>query len=715
VNQSQTVLDRGFALALDAAPCAMLVVDPAGQIVLANRLCEELFGYEPVDLIGQPVDLLVPEAQRSAHPAYRAKYLAAPETRPMGMGRELFGRRRDGTTVAVEIGLNPVDTSTGLYVLASIVDISERKAAQAREAALVVQLEARVQADGVELRERARIEQWLRIKEAVNRALVAAGALEDVGRYVLQVIAEGLAWELGELWLVDAAAGRLRRAASWRCPGWGETEFEVRSHTETFTPGVGLPGRVWMTGKPVWLPDAPMDAAFTRASLARAGGLHGACAFPIVAGEQVLGVMAFFEGAVRPADAELLGLMADVGRELGQFIARTWATEALATSELRLRIAVEAGNMGVWDWDARSGRVHWSPGLEAIHGLAPGSFPGTFAAYQEDMHPEDRPVVLEAIGRALREEAPYHVVYRIIRPDGEERWLEAYGRRMRGEADEVTGLTGVCMDITDRKRTEQENTRLNQELERALRTHDEFLSATSHDLKNPLAAIKATADLLRRHMETGRLADAEPSRRLLANIDRSVTQMLGMVQNLLDLVRAEPGQVLALNRGPTDLVAMVEHAVSEVQRVHPEHRIRTEIYGEPAGFMGEWDRLWLERGITNLLDNAVKYSPDGGDVSITVAPAPTPEPSIILTVHDHGVGIPVADLPHIFDRFHRGSNVVGKIPGTGIGLAVVRQVIESHGGTIAIASSPGAGTTVRVSLPLGDLGQAPPGSAGVRA
>jgi len=133
VTQSRSVLGQGFELALEAAPCAMLVVDHGGRIVWANRLCEQLFGYAREDLTGQFVELLVPAEQRESHPAYREKYLESPQTRLMGVGRDLSGRRRDGSAVPVEIGLNPVDLSVGEFVVASIVDITERKQAEQQQ------------------------------------------------------------------------------------------------------------------------------------------------------------------------------------------------------------------------------------------------------------------------------------------------------------------------------------------------------------------------------------------------------------------------------------------------------------------------------------------------------------------------------------------------------------------------------------------------------
>jgi PAS domain S-box-containing protein len=130
--------------------------------------------------------------------------------------------------------------------------------------------------------------------------------------------------------------------------------------------------------------------------------------------------------------------------------ARVEADEALRHSEERARMALEAGQMGSWQWIVADGRVEWSETLERIHGLEPGTFPGTFEAYQSDIHPEDRARVLHTIRHSL-EGTDHHLVYRIVRPDGAVRWLDARGRLLRDEAGHPQRLVGVCTDVTEDK------------------------------------------------------------------------------------------------------------------------------------------------------------------------------------------------------------------------------------------------------------------------
>jgi signal transduction histidine kinase len=183
----------------------------------------------------------------------------------------------------------------------------------------------------------------------------------------------------------------------------------------------------------------------------------------------------------------------------------------------------------------------------------------------------------------------------------------------------------------------------------------------------------------------------------LENIDAASNRMTALVDSLLDLAHLQMGQPLELQREPTDLVGLVAEVAAECQQTTDRHEIRLNAI--PALY-GEWDGQRLQRVIGNLLDNAVKYSPDGGSIEVTVARDGGATPTAVLTVQDHGMGIPAADLPRIFDRFRRGSNVVGKVGGTGIGLASARQIVEQHGGTISVSSDVGEGTLITIRLPL---------------
>jgi signal transduction histidine kinase len=241
--------------------------------------------------------------------------------------------------------------------------------------------------------------------------------------------------------------------------------------------------------------------------------------------------------------------------------------------------------------------------------------------------------------------------------------------------------------------------RTRQELEQALRTREEFLAAAAHDLKTPLAAIKGTAQLLRGRVARGASLPPERLQEALGAIDLAATRMGALVDELLDAARLYMQRPLDLDRQPTDLVALARAVAAEVQLATEQHVI--EVRAAVPTLVGPFDSRRLARVLANLVGNAVKYSPHGGTVTIEVEPATEADRSwAVLHVRDQGLGIPPEDLPHIFERFHRGSNVVGRISGTGIGLASARHAVEAHGGTLSVSSVLGRGSCFTIRLPL---------------
>ncbi len=243
-----------------------------------------------------------------------------------------------------------------------------------------------------------------------------------------------------------------------------------------------------------------------------------------------------------------------------------------------------------------------------------------------------------------------------------------------------------------------ENARLYRDLELAIRTRDEYLAAISHDLRNPLTAIRGSAQLVARLLKRLELEQPEPLGAALGIIDSATVRMERLVKGLLDLARLETGRPLELQRTETDLAALARQVAGEVQQSASGQTIDLEADVE---VIGEWDSARLERVIANLLDNAMKFSHQGSHVEVRVREEQRRGSAVaVLEVTDRGIGIPAEDLPRVFDRFHRGSNVVGRIGGTGLGLAGARQIVEEHGGSISLTSEQGKGTTIRVELPL---------------
>jgi PAS domain S-box-containing protein len=351
--------------------------------------------------------------------------------------------------------------------------------------------------------------------------------------------------------------------------------------------------------------------------------------------------------------------------------------DSRATAE-RLSLALEAGQLNTWDWDVRHDRIVWSEASELILGPTPDRIEG----FIETVHPDDRARVREAIRRSLEDREPYEVEYRTTALDGVQRWLYVRGEAYFDEQGQPTRMLGVDVDVTERKNREV--------------FEQDFVANVAHDIKNPLAAVKAQTQLLRRRIKNGKF-DPATIDGVLAVLDAGLTRMNRRIEELADVARLRAGRQLELRKDSVNLVAMVRGLIDAYQQATDRHTIalRTD---EPELF-GLFDPGRIERVIDNLISNAVKYSPDGGEIAIDLARDANDPNVAVLSITDRGIGIPASDLPHIFDRYRRAGNTA-VITGTGIGLAGSRQIVEQHGGTIDVVSNEGAGSTFTVRIPL---------------
>jgi signal transduction histidine kinase len=230
------------------------------------------------------------------------------------------------------------------------------------------------------------------------------------------------------------------------------------------------------------------------------------------------------------------------------------------------------------------------------------------------------------------------------------------------------------------------------------RFEQEFLADVAHDLRNPLAATKAQAQVMRRRLNANRL-ERDALEDGLATIIANSTRMARRIEELTDVAQLRAGHALELMREPVDLVALAENTAETYRQATERKEIRIESSQE--ALVGNWDMSRIERVVDNLLSNAVKYSPRGGPIIVAVSQDVFGGRECArVAITDHGVGIPASDLVAIFDRFQRGSNVRGRVNGSGIGLAGARTIVERHGGAITVESELGAGSTFTVHLPL---------------
>jgi len=373
------------------------------------------------------------------------------------------------------------------------------------------------------------------------------------------------------------------------------------------------------------------------------------------------------------------------------------AEDALRHGAETLRLALEAARSGTWEWDVGSGRVTWSAGLERIHGLAPGTFAGTFDASLADCHRDDRERVERAVRETLAARRDLQVEYRLALPgEAAARWVELRGKLFCDASGAPQRVVGVCADITDRKRAEHERDELlvrerqaRAVAERASRAKDEFLAVLSHELRTPLTPVLLTVTLME-----GYPGLSEEVRRDLATVRRNVELEARLIDDLLDLTRIARGK-LKLDLQTADAHALVRSACEicnqgeEVKLTIDLSATRHHVRGDPAR---------LQQVFWNLLNNAYKFTPAGG--RITVTSRNTPDGKLRVEVTDTGVGIDPELLPRIFAAFEQGHTEARRFGGLGLGLAISKALVDAQGGRLAARSDgPGTGATFVVELP----------------
>jgi signal transduction histidine kinase len=249
----------------------------------------------------------------------------------------------------------------------------------------------------------------------------------------------------------------------------------------------------------------------------------------------------------------------------------------------------------------------------------------------------------------------------------------------------------------DLRRTAEARDRALSDLRAAVDERQLFLNSIAHELNSPLTVIQGHVQLIAGRLGRNELPERDQLARGIARIDVSVRRLTALVEEFLWLARLDINEPVGLDRRPTDLVAVARRITDEQSATTTRHRIRFE--SPRDGLVGKWDPRRLGQAVANLIANAIKFSPGGGDIVVSVATEHGSSVAV-LTVRDEGIGIPAAELPQIFDRFYRGEQAKFVAAGTGLGLAAVKHAVEAHGGTVSVESQPGSGATFTLRLPI---------------
>ena len=384
----------------------------------------------------------------------------------------------------------------------------------------------------------------------------------------------------------------------------------------------------------------------------------------------------------------------------------------LATSQERLEVAQSAAGVGFWETDLDSNRTWWSSETEKLYGLAPGSFAGNSDAWLKQVHPDDIAAVNHTLGEYRHRREPFEIEFRIIRSDGDLRWLSSRGRVIFADEHPVRVL-GVTFDITERRLASEElenyRTRLEELVaERTLelaeardaaqaanRSKSSFLANMSHEIRTPMNAIIGLTHMLHRDTSDAR------QRSQLEKISGAANHLLGIINDILDFSKIEAGK-MTLESADFDVDRIVTNACTLVTNKVQEKGLElvADISALPPALTG--DGLRIGQILLNFLSNAVKFTEKGSVVlrASIIAEAP-PGMTVRFEVQDTGIGMTMEQCNRLFHAFEQAdASTTRKFGGTGLGLTISKRLAELMGGRIGVDSKPGQGSTFWLELPL---------------
>ncbi|TVQ17418.1 MAG: PAS domain S-box protein [Leptolyngbya sp. DLM2.Bin15] len=377
----------------------------------------------------------------------------------------------------------------------------------------------------------------------------------------------------------------------------------------------------------------------------------------------------------------------------------------------RLALALKSGAIGIWEWDLVQDHLVWDEQMYRLHGRSPDDPVQSGADWQQSLHPEDRQATETVLTQALQGEQEFDATFRIVWPDGSPRFIKAYGQVQRSPQGQPVRMVGINFDITKRQEAQQriqvqndQLSRANLELERATRLKDEFLASMSHELRTPLNAILGMSEGLQEDV-FGALNPRQ--QKAIATIERSGQHLLELINDILDLskiaadkLELQPSLVSVNTLCQASLAFVQESALRK--HIHLEHDIRgvASLYA---------DERRLRQILINLLVNAVKFTPEGGHVSLTVSTilskqdqesSTSLQPEVVFSIRDTGIGIAESDRNKLFQPFVQIDSALNRQhAGTGLGLSLVKRLAELHGGHISVESSLGQGSCFSVHIP----------------
>lgn len=531
---------------------------------------------------------------------------------------------------------------------------------------------------------------------AIRHVIVSANTWEQAAPQLLGSLCAYLDWDVAQYWSVDAERQALRMRSSWHRDVTGLDEFDEQSRRLSVGAGEGLPGRVWQSGVAAALDDAPTSVDDERGGAAKNAGLRSAVAFPVMNGSAPVGVIELLGHDVRHPENDLVTMLSTAGVEIGQFIQRADTAQALRRSEADHRAIYERSPIGIARVSGDGELLEGNPALLSmlehdLETMKSQAWPDLLRAYDQ------------AAGRARL--APLlagfadqrSVQVRAATGGGRWLWLQLTATSIPDTSGRPEHLLVMIEDVTTVRETQdklaealESQRSANGTLEKLDRTKTEFLSIVSHEFRTALTGIQGFSELIR----DGGL-EPEEIRAYGGYIFNDADRVSRLIGDMLDLDRMESGR-MTMRSADVDINEVLSDAIARAASTGSLIEFKADLDPRLPIVSGDRDRLI--QVVSNLVNNAIKYSPDGGTVTVG---SRAEGAFALISVTDTGLGIPADEISHVFERFRRvRSGAAQSIPGTGLGLTIVKQIVEMHGGKIWVESAVGHGSAFHFTMPL---------------
>ncbi|MEX0829754.1 MAG: PAS domain S-box protein [Nitrospirales bacterium] len=643
------------------------------KIETFNETAESMFLYRMEEIIGKPFQTLFVSSAQNTCDTFLLTYRSQGTTRISGVVKEFQAQRKDGTVFPLTLTLTEAPIWGHRLFTVLLRDITEQKMAERRLAA----------------------------QYAVAQVLAECTSIQEATPEILRAVCESLGWQLGILWQIDPDVQVLRCVEVWRASEDRFSRFVALTQGMAFSKGVGLPGRTWSGGQPVWIPDVVQDKNFPRAPMAAEEELHAAFAFPIQLGPATHGVMEFFSREIQEPDQDLLHQMLSVGSQIGQFMERKNTEIALQEREEETRLILDTALDAVVTFNQTGNILSWNSQAERMFGWSRQEILGQ-SLVRTIIPPIYREGYLEGLKSYVQTGVSEILNHRVelsgLHRDGHDFPLEMAMTAVRSKGQFI--FSGFFRDLTERRHTEEALRKSGEQLRQAQKMEaiGTLAGGIAHDFNNILASIIGYTELAM--AQSGVNSGVVPR---LQEVLRAGYRAKKLVRQILTFSRQDESGKKILFIQP-----IVEEALNLLRASLPSTiSLEAALQSNTSPVLA--DATQIHQVIMNLGANA-EYAmrESGGKLIVKLDQIDMAEGHpllrqgksggayIRLTVSDSGMGIAPNIQKRIFDPFFTTKDV-GE--GTGLGLSVIHGVVTSHGGIIQVESREGGSTTFFIYLP----------------